>query len=79
MWLRCGLETILGRIVLDGSRPLASSRETIRRLLAEREPSYRLADLTVDTLRSPAAVALEIAGCLFGGGAGQGPGGRAEE
>ncbi len=77
VWLRCDLETILARVPLDGSRPLASSRETIRRLLAEREPSYRLADLTVDTSgRSPEAVAREIEDCLFAGGPAAGPGGR---
>lgn len=77
VWLRCDLETILARVPLDGSRPLASSRETIRRLLAEREPSYRLADLTVDVSgRSPEAVAREITDCLFAGGPAAGPGGR---
>jgi shikimate kinase len=49
VWLRCRLETLLKRVPQDGSRPLAVDRETIRRLLAEREPSYRLADLVVDT------------------------------
>jgi len=77
VWLRCELDTILSRLPLDGSRPLASSRETIRRLFAEREPSYRLADLSVDaSRRSPEAVAREIADCLFAGRAVAGPGGR---
>jgi shikimate kinase len=77
VWLRCDVETILSRVPLDGSRPLASSRETILRLLAEREPSYRLADLTVDASgRSPEAVAREIADCLFAGRDAAGPGGR---
>jgi shikimate kinase len=77
VWLRCDLETILSRVPLDGSRPLASSRETILRLLAEREPSYRLADLTVDASgRSPEAVAREIADGLFAGRAAAGRGGR---
>jgi len=77
VWLRCDVETILSRVPLDGSRPLASSRETILRLLAEREPSYRLADLTVDASgRSPEAVAREIADSLFGGDADARPGGR---
>jgi shikimate kinase len=48
VWLRCDLETILARIRPDGSRPLAGNRDIMRALLAEREPSYRLADLTVD-------------------------------
>lgn len=51
VWLRCSLATILRRVRLDGSRPLAGNREIMRALLAEREPSYRLADVTVDTSR----------------------------
>ena len=51
VWLQCDLETILARVRLDGSRPLAGNREIMRALLAEREPSYRQADVTVDTSR----------------------------
>jgi shikimate kinase len=51
VWLQCGLETALRRIKTDGSRPLAGNREIMRALLAEREPSYRQADVTVDTSR----------------------------
>lgn len=49
VWLRCDLETLLGRIPADGARPLAGNRAIMRALLAEREPSYRQADLAVDT------------------------------
>jgi shikimate kinase len=49
VWLRCSLDAILARVRLDGSRPLAPDRETISRLYTERQPSYRLADWTVDT------------------------------
>jgi shikimate kinase len=49
VWLRCALDTLLGRIRADGSRPLAANRATIGALLEGREPSYALADLTVDT------------------------------
>lgn len=49
VWLRCDLPTILARIPDDRSRPLAGSRERMAALLAEREPSYRLADVTVDS------------------------------
>jgi len=49
VWLRCDLPTMLSRIPDDQSRPLAGSRERMAGLLAEREPSYRLADLTVDS------------------------------
>jgi len=51
VWLQCDLETILARVRLDGSRPLAGNREIMRALLAEREPSYRQADVTVDASR----------------------------
>jgi len=49
VWLRCDLDTVLGRVNPNGSRPLAGSRERMSILLAEREPSYCLADLTVDS------------------------------
>jgi shikimate kinase len=49
VWLRCALPALLARVPLDGSRPLAGSRETMAALLAERESSYRQADWTVDT------------------------------
>lgn len=48
VWLRCDLETVLARLPLDASRPLAGNRERIGQLMAEREPFYRRADLTVD-------------------------------
>jgi len=51
VWLQCSLEAALDRVRPDGSRPLAGNREIMRALLAEREPSYRLADVAVDTSR----------------------------
>ena len=51
VWLQCSLEAALRRVRPDGSRPLAGNREIMRTLLAEREPSYRLADVTVDASR----------------------------
>jgi shikimate kinase len=48
VWLQCDLDTMLRRIPDDGNRPLAGNRAIMRALLAEREPSYRQADLTVD-------------------------------
>jgi shikimate kinase len=78
VWLRCDLETVLGRVAFDGSRPLAPDRETIGRLFAEREPHYRQADLVVDASgRPPEVVAREITDTLFAGHvAAAGPGGR---
>jgi shikimate kinase len=49
VWLRCGLPALLARIPDDGSRPLGRNRATIGALLRQREPVYRLAELTVDT------------------------------
>jgi len=57
VWLRCELKVLLSRIPPDGTRPLAGSRETIVRLFAEREPSYRLADVAVDASAPPEEVA----------------------
>jgi shikimate kinase len=62
VWLRCTLDALLARIPTDGSRPLAANRATIGPLLVGREPSYALADLTVDTTHmAPADVANIIA------------------
>ena len=62
VWLECDLETLLRRIPRDGARPLAGNHAIMPALLAEREPSYRLADLAVDASRgTPAEVAERIA------------------
>ena len=76
VWLRCDLDTLLARIAPDGSRPLASNRETMAALLAEREPTYRQADLIVDASDAEAAeVARRVARAAFPDG---GPGGVIE-
>lgn len=68
IWLRCDLETILQRIDGDASRPLAAGRERMLALLAEREASYRLADLTMDTADAPPGdIADRILQALFPG------------
>jgi shikimate kinase len=67
VWLRCDLETLLERIPDDGVRPLARNRAIMRALLAEREPSYRQADLAVDASRAtPQEVADRIVDLLGG-------------
>jgi shikimate kinase len=53
VWLKCDLETVLERIPADGRRPLARNREIMRGLLAQREASYRLADLAVEAGGGP--------------------------
>ena len=47
IWLDCPLELCLSRIQGDGSRPLASSEETVRALYWRRRSSYSEADLTI--------------------------------
>ena len=74
VWLRCDLATVLQRVPADGSRPLAGSRETIERLFAARESSYRLADWTFDaTRRPPRALARDIVEAVFPGRRSPGP------
>jgi shikimate kinase len=74
VWLSCELAQILRRIPLDGSRPLAPDHETIVRLYAERQPSYRQADWVVDTTTTgPDVVARAVVDAFLGRGA-DGPG-----
>jgi XRE family transcriptional regulator, aerobic/anaerobic benzoate catabolism transcriptional regulator len=53
VWIRTSPEEHMGRVVRQGDlRPMAASTEAmedLRRMLAEREPLYARADLTVDT------------------------------
>ncbi len=60
VWLRCELDVLLSRIPADGSRPLAANRATIGALLRDREADYALADLTVDTTRTPPEVVASV-------------------
>jgi shikimate kinase len=60
VWLEADFESLVKRVPTDGSRPLAADREIMRRLLEQREPFYRSADLIVDAMDSPEA----IAGCI---------------
>lgn len=45
VWLDCPLEVCLSRIVADGSRPLAKSKEEMRELLNKRLPAYAQANI----------------------------------
>lgn len=49
VWLRCRLETCLERIGPGRSRPLAADREKIGALFEERQASYALADVALDS------------------------------
>ncbi len=67
VWLQCDIGRILSRVPADGSRPLAGNRAIMQALLAEREPSYRLADVAVDASSgSPREVAERIVGLIEG-------------
>jgi shikimate kinase len=66
VWLRCDLETALARLPADGSRPLAANRDIMRRLLAEREASYRMADVVVDAAGAPEQVAERVVALVRG-------------
>ncbi len=68
VWLDADVDTLLGRLPGDGSRPLASSRERMRALLEQRRPAYALADLRVDAGPAPAVVARAIQAALTGAG-----------
>ena len=62
VWLRCDIDTILGRVASDGSRPMAGNRAIMQALLAEREPSYRMANVAVD---ASSGTAREVADRIF--------------
>jgi shikimate kinase len=66
VWLRCDLETALARLPADGARPLASNRDIMRPLLAEREASYRMADVVVDAVGAPEQVTERVVALVRG-------------
>lgn len=67
VWLKAPLATLLSRIGDPASRPLAQDRERMLSLWAERESSYRSADLVVETSDvPPEGVARRIAESVFG-------------
>jgi shikimate kinase len=66
VWLRCDLETALARLPVDGARPLAMNRDIMRALLAERESSYRMADVLVDAGGAPEQVAERVVALVRG-------------
>ena len=51
IWLDAPLETVLGRVPLDGRRPLATDRLAMEQLYNQRLAAYRLAHLRVDAGR----------------------------
>ena len=65
VYLAADFEALARRVPADGSRPLATDREIMRRLLEEREPSYRSANLTLDATEAPEAIAGRIMAAAF--------------
>lgn len=62
IWLRAPVDLLFARVKRKGNRPLlktANPRETLERLLSEREPVYALADIIVDSEDAPHTVTVQ--------------------
>ena len=62
VWLKAPIDLLLARTKRRDTRPLLKNgdpRQTIERLLVEREPVYALADLTIDSGDGPHQIAVE--------------------
>jgi shikimate kinase len=72
VWLKVPLEILIGRVKKRETRPLLSRgdmRGTLEKLLAQREPVYAEADMTLETTDEPHGVALDkIVAALTAGG-----------
>lgn len=58
IWLRADLELLVKRTAMRNHRPLLQTgdpRDTLKRLLDERAPTYAQADFTVDSVEGPHA------------------------
>ena len=68
IWLKAGVSVLLERVRKKANRPLLNDRDpegVMRRLLAEREPIYSLADLTIASRDGPhQALVAEIVDAL---------------
>jgi shikimate kinase len=56
VWLRAPVDILFARVKRKGVRPLLNTdnpRETLERILHEREPTYSLADLIIDSEDAP--------------------------
>ncbi|HEY6577965.1 MAG TPA: shikimate kinase [Rhizomicrobium sp.] len=61
VWLRTPVDLLLARVARRNTRPLlrqGNQRETLERLLAEREPFYAQAQIVVDAADGPLGVAV---------------------
>ena len=62
VWLRAPVDILFARVKRKGERPLLNTdnpRETLERILLEREPTYSLADLIIDSEDAPHAETVE--------------------
>jgi shikimate kinase len=62
VWLRAPVDILFARVKRKGNRPLlktADPRGTLEKLLIEREPTYALADIIVDSENAPHEVTVE--------------------
>ncbi len=62
VWLKPDVEVLLARVRKKSNRPLlqtADPEDTLRRILAERSPTYALADLTIDSHDGPHDVVVD--------------------
>ena len=62
VWLRAPADILFARVKRKGERPLLNTdnpRETLERILLEREPTYSLADLIIDSEDAPHAETVE--------------------
>lgn len=68
IWLRAELDLLLSRVARRTDRPLlknGNKRETLKKLMLERDPVYREADLAVDTGKeSPEATVDKVLSAL---------------
>ncbi len=56
IWLRADLDTLVRRVRRRTDRPLLKQgdpRQTLKRLMAERDPTYAMADIVVDSTEGP--------------------------
>jgi len=64
VWVRASPEEHMARVIAQGDmRPMAGNREAmndLRRILANREPLYAKADITVDTSRASAETSFDL-------------------
>src|SRR5208283_81767 len=63
IWLKTDIEVLLARVRKKSNRPLLQTDDpeaTLRRILAERAPTYALADITVESRDGPQDSVVEL-------------------